>query len=175
MNSVAAITAPVRVTSVPAIVQGALSWRDLVLKEATLLDARHFTEWLDLFDEAGHYWMPADPDQSSPETNLSLFFEPRQVLMLRVARLLNPRTHVQVPPSRTHHHISEVRLLEENASAVRTESMQLVIEHRKQTQRMFSARVTHHLVLSSGHWRIKQKRVDLIDCDAAHRALPFPL
>ncbi|MDB5966530.1 MAG: aromatic-ring-hydroxylating dioxygenase beta subunit [Polaromonas sp.] len=174
MNS-ATIPSPVRQPAALADVPAAPSWRDLVLKEAALLDARRFTDWLDLFDEAGHYWMPADPAQSSPENHLSLFFEPRRVLVLRVERLLNPRTHVQVPPSRTHHHVSEVRLLNEDAVTVHAESMQLVIEHRKQTQRMFSARVTHHLVLSGGHWRIMQKRVDLIDCDAAHRALPFPL
>lgn len=174
MNT-ATIQSPVRQPRMSASFEGAPAWRELVLKEAALLDARRFTEWLDLFDEAGHYWMPADTAQSSPETNLSLFFEPRRVLVLRVERLLNPRTHVQVPPSRTHHHVSEVRLLNEDATAVSLESMQLVIEHRKQTQRMFSARVTHHLVLSDGHWRIMRKRVDLIDCDAAHRALPFPL
>jgi hypothetical protein len=32
------------------------------------------------------------------------------VLLLRAQRLLHPMTHVQTPPSRTHHHVSALRL-----------------------------------------------------------------
>jgi 3-phenylpropionate/cinnamic acid dioxygenase small subunit len=84
-------------------------------------------------------------------------------------------THVQTPPSRTHHYVSALRLLERNDSGMRVSSMQWIVEQRAGVQRHFSAQVTHRLRHTPQGLKMVLKRVDLIDADAAHRALPFPL
>ena len=33
---------------------------DFVLREARLLDQQRLEDWLDLFAEDGHYWMPVE-------------------------------------------------------------------------------------------------------------------
>ena len=95
--------------------------------------------------------------------------------MLRAQRLLHPLTHVQIPPSRTHHHVSGIQLIQATNEGLRVASMQWIVEQRAQVQRHFSARVQHHLRATPQGLKMVLKRIDLIDAEAAHRAMPFPL
>jgi 3-phenylpropionate/cinnamic acid dioxygenase small subunit len=65
--------------------------------EARLLDEGRFVEWLELFAEDAVYWVPGQPGQASPHEALSLFFERKPLLALRVARLADPQMHAHVP------------------------------------------------------------------------------
>ena len=150
-------------------------WYRFVLDEAALLDARGFVEWVALFAADGRYWMPASVD-ARPEANaLALFDETPEILMLRAQRLLHPLTHVQVPASRTHHHVSGLRLRSDAPELLCVGSMQSIVEQRAGVQRHFSARVEHHLRPTPQGLKMVLKRVDLLDSDSAHRALAFPL
>jgi benzoate/toluate 1,2-dioxygenase beta subunit len=119
--------------------------------------------------------MPTHAQALESEPALALFDETPEVLLLRAERLLHPMTHVQTPPSRTHHHVSAVRLQDSSEHQVVVSSMQWIVEQRAGVQRHFSAKVLHRLQRTPQGLKIALKRVDLIDADAAHRALPFPL
>lgn len=142
----------------------------LVLREARLLDERRFAEWLALFAEDGVYWVPTRPDQASPQEALSLFYEPRALLEMRVARLERPGMHVQAPPSRTVHHVSAIEMLSETEAR----SALVVAEWRGGEARWFAGRVLHRVRRGADGLRIVLKRVDLIDSEAPHRALAVP-
>ena len=150
-------------------------WHRFVWDEAALLDARGFVAWVNLFTADGRYWMPTHAQALESEPALALFDETPEVLLLRAERLLHPMTHVQTPPSRTHHHVSAVRLQDSSDHQVVVSSMQWIVEQRAGVQRHFSAKVLHRLQRTPQGLKIALKRVDLIDADAAHRALPFPL
>jgi benzoate/toluate 1,2-dioxygenase beta subunit len=141
-----------------------------VLQEARLLDERRFAEWLALFAEDGIYWVPTRPGQASPDEALSLFYETRPLLALRVERLQRPDMHVATPPSRTMHQVSAVEVID--SSEVR--SSLIVAEWRSGDTRWFAGRVTHKLRREPAGLRIVLKRVDLIDSEAPHRALVVP-
>lgn len=85
--------------------------------EAELLDDRRFEEWLNLFHESAHYWVPtrrnlgrrqvrdfAEPDE------LAHFDDDRATLGMRVARLKTSFAWAEQPPSRTRRIIGNVRL-----------------------------------------------------------------
>ena len=150
-------------------------WLNFVHDEAALLDDREFLAWVNLFAPDGRYWMPTHPQARENEYALALFDEPKDVLLLRAERLLHPMTHVQTPPSRTHHHVSGARLLSHDQHGCQVQSMQWIVEQRAGVQRHFSARVLHKLRHTPHGMKIALKRVDLIDADLAQRALPFPL
>ncbi len=76
--------------------------------EARLLDDRRFRDWMELFTEDGSYWIPAVPEQESPFDQASLFYDDRELMKTRIARLQHPRIHVQTPPSRTAHLIANI-------------------------------------------------------------------
>jgi 3-phenylpropionate/cinnamic acid dioxygenase small subunit len=141
-----------------------------VLHEARLLDERLFADWLALFAEDGVYWAPTLPGQRSPEEALSLIYEPRALLALRVERLQRADVHVQTPPSRTVHHVSAI----EPSESLEARSALIVAEWRAGETRWFAGRVLHRLRREAQGLRIVLKRVDLIDSEAPHRALALP-
>jgi benzoate/toluate 1,2-dioxygenase beta subunit len=145
--------------------------------EAKLLDQRRFRDWMALFAEDGSYWVPSVPDQQSPFDQASLFYDDRELMKTRVERLEHPRIHVQTPPSRTAHLIGNVMV--EDADATNGEylvgSTVLMVEYRDETQRVFAGRQHHRLRRDGESFRIVQKRVDLINCDAAFEAMAVPI
>ena len=140
-----------------------------VLQEARLLDEWRFRDWLALFADDGVYWVPTLPDQQTPQEALSLFYEPKALLAMRVARLERPDMHAQAPPSRTVHQVSGIEV-----SGLEARSALIVAEWRQGEARWFAARVTHKLRKEANGLRIVLKRVDLIDSQAPHRALAIP-
>jgi 3-phenylpropionate/cinnamic acid dioxygenase small subunit len=150
---------------------------DFIIHEARLLDARRFRDWMALFAEDGTYWVPAVPDQTSPLDQASLFYDDRDLMKTRVERLEHPRIHVQTPPSRTAHLIGNVVVEEwDQAKGEYTVGSTLImVEYRDETQRVFAGRQRHRLRRDGETFRIVQKRVDLINCDAAFEAMAVPI
>jgi ethylbenzene dioxygenase subunit beta len=150
---------------------------ELVYEEARLLDERRFEEWLQLFDEDGIYWVPSQPGQLSPRDTLSVFYEQRSLLAVRVNRLRQSSMHAQIPAVRTLHHVGAAVARPSGVRGIDLEvsSSLIVCEWRSDEGRWFAGRVLHHLRHSAGGLRIALKRVDLINCDAPHRALTVPL
>lgn len=142
----------------------------LVLREARLLDEQRYAEWLELFADDAVYWIPTRPGQESPHEALSIIYEPKSLLAMRVERLSRREMHVQSPPSRTVHHVSAVEV---NGDEAR--SSLIVAEWRMGESRFFSGRVLHRLRRGPGGLKIVLKRVDLIDGEAPHRAIAVPL
>lgn len=141
-----------------------------VLREARLLDERRFGEWLELFADDGVYWIPTKPNQASPHEALSIIYEPKSLLAVRVERLQRGEMHVQTPPSRTVHHVSAIE-----ASDMEAHSALIVAEWRNGEARWFAGRVLHRLKRGPDGIRITLKRVDLTDGEAPHRAIAVPL
>ena len=83
---------------------------DFVTGEARLLDLQRFDEWLGLFAEDSHYWMPLEPDQTDPRLVASLMYEDKLLLRIRVERLKSDRTYSQKPRSRCHHVLQAPRI-----------------------------------------------------------------
>jgi benzoate/toluate 1,2-dioxygenase beta subunit len=142
-----------------------------VLREARLLDERRYAAWLELFAEDGVYWIPTRLGQSSPQEALSIIYEPRALLAVRVERLERGEMHVQSPPSRTVHHVSALEV----SADLEVRSSLIVAEWRAGESRWFAARVLHRLRRAPEGLRIVLKRIDLTDGEAPHRALAVPL
>ena len=145
--------------------------------EARLLDDRRFRDWMALFAEDGTYWVPALPGQDSPFTQASLFYDDRELMKTRIERLEHPRIHIQTPPSRTAHLVSNVVVeqADESAGEYLVSSMLLMVEYREEKQRIFAGRQHHRLRRDGQLLRIVQKRVDLINADSAFEAMAVPI
>ena len=142
---------------------------DFVYAEARMLDEGRFADWLALWLPDGHYWMPLDYKQTDPETVTSLLYEDNFMLRLRVERLEGERTFSQKPKSRCHHVLNRPFVDEFDPQAnryVTTTSMHYV-ETRLDEQQLLAVTARHELKVIDGTIRIANKRVDLLNCDAA--------
>jgi 3-phenylpropionate/cinnamic acid dioxygenase small subunit len=147
-----------------------------LMHEARLLDEARFDEWLALFTEDAWYWIPIEPEQKSPFDTVSLIYDDRRLLETRVRRLASPRIYSQEPRSRTSRIVGNVTLEEtppDGSCTVRSKFM--VLENRRDSQRLFGGTALHRLVQPDGNLRIAWKRVDLLNCDAPLDGILVPL
>jgi len=142
---------------------------DFIYAETRMLDEGRYDEWLALWLADGHYWMPLDYKQTDPHLVTSLMYEDLFMLKLRVERLNGARTLSQKPKSRCHHVIQRpfVDEFDLSASRFRTNTSMHYVETRLDEQILLALTATHDLALVDGALRIANKRVDLLNSDAA--------
>ena len=142
---------------------------EVVIREARLIDQHHFEEWLDLFAEDGLYWMPLEWGQTDPRLTTSLMYEDKLLLQIRVARLKGNRTFSQKPKSRCHHVLQtpQIDKRSEAENEYVTWTPMHYLETRLDEQVLYAAWATHTLAVVDGTLKIKMKRVDIVNCDAA--------
>jgi benzoate/toluate 1,2-dioxygenase beta subunit len=139
--------------------------------EAALLDEQRFEAWLELFTADGTYWVPASPDQPDPLDHVSLFYEDRSLMRMRILRLRHPQAHALAIPIRTSRIVANVVLAGGEGDATIVRSRFQLVEAQGERQRLFAGSYTHRLVRDAGAFKIHQKRVDLVNCDAEHEAI----
>ncbi|MFK7964963.1 MAG: aromatic-ring-hydroxylating dioxygenase subunit beta [Burkholderiaceae bacterium] len=141
--------------------------------ENQLLDDGRYEQWLGLFCDDGHYWLPLSTDQHDPVQAPSLAYEDTLTLSVKVKRLSHPQAHSQQPPSRCLHVLQASRLLEPPIEGVPGWQLRTPLsyfEQRGESQIQLAGVATHHLITIDGTLRIKLKRVDLLE---AATALPM--
>jgi len=142
---------------------------DFIYEEARMLDEGRFSEWLALWLDDGHYWMPLDYKQTDPHLVTSLMYEDLFMLRLRVERLEGARTFSQKPKSRCHHVIQRPFIDAMDSEKIVTNTSMHYVETRLDEQFLLALTATHELRVVDGAIRIANKRVDLLNSDAAFR------
>jgi benzoate/toluate 1,2-dioxygenase beta subunit len=147
---------------------------NFLIHEARLLDEARYDEWLALFTAEAHYWVPSEPDQQSALDTISLMYDDRRLLETRVRRLASPRIYSQEPRSRTSRIVTNVTIEGGDGNTTEVRSKFMIVEYRREEQRIFAGTYRHTLVTTGGDTRIAFKRVDLVNCDAPMDGLVVP-
>jgi benzoate/toluate 1,2-dioxygenase beta subunit len=105
---------------------------------------------------------------------VSLIYDDRRLLETRVRRLASPRMYSQEPRSRTSRILSNVSIEKSGTTFCEVRSKFLMIEYRREQQRMFGGTTLHHLVRAGSRVMIAWKRVDLVNCDAPLDGITIP-
>ena len=143
---------------------------EFVFDEAELLDAADWDAWLALFLPDGRYWVPCTPEQTDPWDSISHVWEDIPLMRARIGRLRH-RFALGLP-IRTSHVVGGVRVLPGAADGVlRVRSRFTMQEFVDGETRLHGGRVLHDLVAADGVWRIRLKRVDLVDADGVQELL----
>jgi 3-phenylpropionate/cinnamic acid dioxygenase small subunit len=145
-----------------------------LLHEARLLDDGKFDDWLKLFTPEAWYWVPSEPDQTDPIETVSLIYDDRRLLETRVRRLASPRMYSQEPRSRTSRIIGNVSLEESGKDVCTVRSKFVMVEYRREQQRLFAGTAMHRLIQTGGRIMIAWKRVNLVNCDAPLDGITIP-
>ncbi len=142
---------------------------DFIYREARLLDEKRFDAWYELLTEDALYWMPLTRGQPEGRTHTSLFHEDRLLLKVRIERLRHPNAFSQHQPSFCQHVLQQPALEEAGGATegflLRTPF--LYIESQLDTQTLFAGVAYHRLIFIEGALRIRMKKIELLNCDAA--------
>ena len=98
--------------------------------EAALLDAHLFEEWLALFSDDAHYFMPIRRTRTQREMakeftqpgEMAFFSDDKMLLAGRIAKLKTGRSWAEDPPSRTRHLITNIRIVKDDGRTLEVES-----------------------------------------------------
>ena len=146
-----------------------------LIAEARLLDERRWEEWLALFAEDGWYWVPLEEGQANPRDTVSLIYDDRRLLETRIRRLAEAALHAQTPVSRTSRIVANPTVEEQDGGEITVRAKFEMIESRQDNRRVFAGTTWHRLVRGGADgFRIRWKRVDLVDCDAVHDGISVP-
>lgn len=136
-----------------------------LFEQAEILDERRWDDWLALFTEDGHYWMPVTEEQEVADGVPNIFYEDMDLMRVRVKRVTHPRAWSQKPPHKTTHVVSNV--IVESADPATGDlvvrSKFHMVEFRRDAVRHFAGRYRHNLVKTADGYRIRLQRVDLVD------------
>lgn len=143
--------------------------QQFLYNEARLLDGRLWPQWLELWTADGMYWMPREYGQESPYNHISFCWENATMREVRVSTLEHGRAWAQQPITHTTRLVGNVMV-----DGIRNDGCWVVksVFHttawRKDEQLHLAGSYTHVLEPHGDTWRIKLKRVDLVNCDAVH-------
>jgi 3-phenylpropionate/cinnamic acid dioxygenase small subunit len=142
---------------------------DFVYREARLLDEKRFDEWYELFTEDARYWMPLTRGQPYGETHTSLFYEDRLLLKVRIERLRHPNAFSQQQPSFCQHVLQQPEVEQRDAANNKfvTRTPFMYFETQLDTQLVLAGVAYHHLRQVDGGLRMRLKKIELVNCDAA--------
>ena len=142
--------------------------------EARLLDERRFEDWMALFAEDGLYWIPATPGQEDPLGEVSIAYEDRQLLDVRVRRLRHPENYADQPTVRTRRVIGNVMIDDATDDTVVARSNFTLADIQGDEQRIFLGEYVHTLRPAADSYEIVMKRVNLLNCDAPMGGIVVP-
>lgn len=149
---------------------------DFLFLEAEYMDLHQYEQWLSLWVEDGvRYWVPCNEDAYDPARHVSLIYDDsRNLLKERVLRLRSKFNHAQTPKSRLSHVVSNIRIGKTSAEGlVEVNSTFSVAESRPDRLTIWAGRQTHVLATTGDEFRIREKRVYLINNDNYLQNLTF--
>src|SRR5664279_1090255 len=100
-----------------------------IYREARLQDEHRYEAWEALWTDDGVYWVPANGADIDPEKEMSIIYDNRSRIALRVRQLLTGKHHTQTPRSGLRRLVSNIELLEAPAGGdIAVASNSLVFE-----------------------------------------------
>ena len=138
-------------------------------KQAELLDTKRWQDWIDLFTSDGIYWMPPDASYKTWEGQPAIFSEDKNLMHVRMGRVLHPDAWSQRPLWGTNHVVSNVVIRKQGKTGdVEVTSRFHMMEMRRDDIRHFAGLYTHHLKKTKKGYAIKLQRVDMTNAQAAY-------
>ncbi len=142
-------------------------------REARLQDEHRFNEWEALWTEDGIYWVPANGDDTDPERDMSILYDNRSRIALRIRQYHTGKRYSQLPQSRLRRVIGNIEVLGEEEGGTRVSANMLLYESHRRGQIMWAARNEYLLRQVDGQWRLAFKKVALVNNDTPLTTMAF--
>jgi len=145
-----------------------------IYKEARLQDEPHNESLEALWTDDGVYWVPANGADIDPEKEMSIIYDNRSRIALRIKQLLTGKRHTQTPQSRLRRIVSKIELLNEQSGGdIAVASNSMVFESSLRDDTIWAARNEYRLRYVDGELRMAYKKVTLVNNEKALFTLSF--
>lgn len=144
-----------------------------LFKEARLADERLYGEWEALWTDDGKYWVPANSGDIDPELEMSIIYDNRSRIALRVRQFYTGKRYAAEAASTLRRVVSNVEILGVDGDEVCTGSNVVIYESTIRQDNIWASRNEHVLRKADGEWLMAYKKVTLVNCDKALDNLTF--
>jgi len=144
-----------------------------IYREARLQDEHRYEDWEALWADDAIYWVPANGDDIDPEAQMSIIYDNRSRIGVRVRQLLSGKRHSQEPRSRIRHLVANVEILERKGSEISVGCNVMVFESSLRDDTVWAARTEYLLRHEGGTFRMARKKVALVNNDKPLYTMSF--
>jgi len=144
-----------------------------LFREARLQDTHEYDAWEALWTSDGVYWVPANGDDIDPETQMSIIYDNRSRISLRIKQFHTGKRHTQEPRSRLGRVLSNVEIIETSGDEIRVAANAMVFESNLRAETVWCTRNEYLLRREAVGLRMARKKVLLVNNDKALYTLSF--
>jgi 3-phenylpropionate/cinnamic acid dioxygenase small subunit len=144
-----------------------------IYREARLQDEHQYDEWESLWTDDGVYWVPANGEGGDPEQVMSIIYDNRSRIALRIRQYHTGKRFSQTPQSRLRRLISNIEVMEDDGSELSVGSNVLIFENQTRGDVLWAARTEYRLRRVDGALRMVRKKVNLVNNQDALYSMAF--
>jgi 3-phenylpropionate/cinnamic acid dioxygenase small subunit len=149
--------------------------QQFIFREARLQDIHDYDAWEELWTDDALYWVPAGGTDTDPERQMSLIYDNRSRISVRIRQLKTGRRHSQTPPSQLARVISNLEFLKSDGEDIKLTCNAQIFETNLRGDTMWGARVEYLLRRTDDGLRMAYKKVVLVNNNKAIYTLSFLL
>lgn len=147
--------------------------QQFLYEEAALADGHEYEQWEALWEDDGIYWVPANGEGGDPEREMSILYDNRSRIALRVKQLMTGRRLAQSPLSRLSRSVTNVRILGREDDVLVVTANVLIFESHTRGEQLWGARTEYRLRERDGSFRMARKKVILTNNHKALYSMAF--
>jgi len=132
--------------------------------EARLMDGHRLDEWLALWDEDATYWVPCNGDDIDPARSVSVIYDRRGQLRNRIQRIKETLWLKEQAP-RLRRIVGNIEIEAESDTEIAVGSNFILAELHRHRQTLWAGNTIHKLKRDGDRFRIKYKKVVLLNND----------
>jgi 3-phenylpropionate/cinnamic acid dioxygenase small subunit len=144
-----------------------------LFKEARLADTHAYESWEALWTDDGTYWVPANGEDTDPDKVMSIVYDNRSRIALRVKQLLSGKRYTQEPRSSLARIVGNVEIVAVEADQVRARANSIIFETSQRGDAVWGTRNEYVLRRVSGTLRLAYKKVVLANNERAIPTMSF--
>jgi len=142
-------------------------------REARLQDRHDYDAWQDLWEDDAIYWVPANDADIDPEEKMSIIYDNRSRIRVRIDQLKTGRRHTQTPRSSLARLVSNVEVTEVDGNEVSASANVMIFEDNLRGETVWAAQVDYRLRLVGRDFRLVRKKVCLVNAAKPIYTLSF--
>ena len=144
-----------------------------IYREARLQDDHEYDAWESLWTDDGVYWVPANGDGGDPEQVMSIIYDNRSRIALRIRQFHTGKRFSQTPRSRLRRLVSNIEVLREEGDEILVTANAMVCESQMRGDFTWASRNEYLLRRDADGLRMARKTVVLVNNSTAMYSMAF--
>jgi 3-phenylpropionate/cinnamic acid dioxygenase small subunit len=144
-----------------------------IYREGYLQDRHQYDAWEALWTDDGVYWIPANDDDGDPEKEMSIIYDNRSRIALRIRQFHTGRRIAQEPKSNLARVISNIEIVSLAGEDIHVRANAMIFESAARRDTIWGTRYEYTLRRIDGALRMARKKVILVNNSKALPNMAF--